>query len=58
MKFKLWCIANGFTARKVEELTGVSRCTIWSYWKGTRKPTRDREAMFKEKLGIPDGLFN
>ena len=57
MKFKLWCIANGFTARKVEELTGIRRQNIWAYWQGTRTPTRENEAILKEKLGMPSGLF-
>ena len=58
MKFKLWCIANGYTARKVEELTGISRKSIWAYWQGTRTPTRSAEAKLKEVLGIPAGLFD
>lgn len=60
MKFKLWCIANGYTAKKIEELTdgAISRQSIWAYWQGTRTPTRANEAMLKEKLGIPSGLFD
>ena len=58
MKFKLWCIANGYTARKVEELTGISRKNIWAYWQGTRTPTRATEARLKEALGMPAGLFD
>lgn len=57
MKFKLWCIANGYTAKKVEELTGISRRVIWSYWQGTRTPTREREKKLQEALGMPSGLF-
>ena len=56
MKFKLWCIANGYTARKIEELTGVSHKNIWQYWQGTRTPSRKTENILKEKLGIPSGL--
>lgn len=58
MKFKLWCIANGYTAKKVEEVTGISRKNIWAYWQGNRTPTRANEAILKEKLGIPSGLFD
>ena len=58
MKFKLWCIANGYTARKVEELTGISRKNIWAYWQGTRTPTRENEKILKEKLDMPSGLFD
>ncbi|WP_405379367.1 hypothetical protein [Phascolarctobacterium sp.] len=58
MRFKLWCVANGYTARKIEEATGISRKNIWAYWQGTRVPTRANEAILKEKLGIPSGLFD
>lgn len=58
MKFKLWCVANGYTAKKVEEITGISRKNIFAYWQGTRTPTRANEAILKEKLGIPSGLFD
>lgn len=57
MKFKLWCIANGYTAKKIEELTGISRKCIWAYWQGVRTPSRKYEAVLKEVLGMPSGLF-
>ena len=58
MKFKLWCIANGFTAKKIEEITGISRRTIWAYFQGHRAPTRANEAKLKEMLNMPSGLFD
>lgn len=58
MKFKLWCIANGYTARKIEELTGISRKNIWAYWQETRVPSRETEAKLKAALGMPSGLFD
>lgn len=58
MKFKLWCIANGYTARKIEEITGISRKNIWAYWQGNRNPTRANEARLKAMLGMPAGLFD
>ena len=58
MKFKLWCVAHHYTARKIEELTGISRKNIWAYWQGLRAPTRANEAILKEKLGMPSGLFD
>lgn len=58
MKFKLWCIANGYTARKIEELTGISRKNIWAYWQGTRTPKRENEKILKDTLGMPSGLFD
>lgn len=57
MKFKLWCIANGYTARKIEEITGIGYKNIYAYWQGNRLPTRKNEKILKEKLGIPSGLF-
>lgn len=57
MKFKLWCIANGYTARKIEELTGIGRKNIYAYWQETRTPTRANEAKLKAVLGMPSGLF-
>ncbi len=59
MRFKLWCIEHGYTAKKIEELTGVSRKNVWSYWQGTRKPNRKTEAKLKANLeGMPSGLFD
>lgn len=58
MKFKLWCVAHGYTARKIEELTGIGRKNIFAWWQELRKPTRANEAILKEKLGIPSGLFD
>lgn len=58
MKFRVWCIEHNYTARQIAELTNTSVPSIFAYWRGTRKPTRARERLFKEKLGIPDGLFD
>lgn len=58
MEFKRWCKENGYTAKAIEELTGISQRNIWSYWQGSRKPTRKREALLKERLGMPSGLFD
>lgn len=57
MKFKLWCIANGYTARKIEELTGISRKNIWAYWQELRAPSRATEKKLQEALNMPSGLF-
>lgn len=58
MRFKEWCTANGYTAKKIAELTGISFRTIWAYYQGVRTPTRKNEAVLKEKLGLPSGLFD
>jgi transcriptional regulator with XRE-family HTH domain len=57
MKFKLWCIANGYTARKIEELTGIRKQNIFNYWQGVRTPTRATEKILQDKLGMPSGMF-
>ena len=58
MKFKLWCIANGYTAKKIEEITGISRNSVFAYWQEVRTPTRKVEAKLKEMLDMPSGLFD
>lgn len=58
MRFKLWCIAHGYTARKIEEITGIGRKNIWAWWQGVRRPTRENEARLKELLNMPSGLFD
>ena len=58
MRFKLWCIEHGYTRKLVAEVTGISTSCISSYWQGKRKPTRAREKVLIEKLGIPSGLFD
>ena len=58
MKFKLWCIEHGYTARKIEKITGISKRSIFHYFQGVRVPSREREAFLIEKLGMPEGLFD
>ena len=58
MKFKKWCVEHNYTAKLVYEITGIPVRAIYSYWDGTRRPTRDREKVMIEKLGIPSGLFD
>lgn len=58
MRFKLWCIEHGYTAKLVAEVTGISKSSVAAYWRGARKPTRAREKVLIEKLGIPSGLFD
>ena len=58
MRFRLWCVENGYTAKRVEDVTGISKNCINAYWQGKRKPTRAREKVLIDKLGIPSGLFD
>lgn len=58
MKFKVWCIENGYTIKKVAEVTGLSCSSVSAYWQNIRQPSRKTEKMLKEKLGIPSGLFD
>ena len=58
MRFKLWCMEHRYTARKIEEITGITRRSIFQYFQGVRVPSREREAFLMEKLGMPAGLFD
>lgn len=58
MKFKKWCVEHNYTALKVSEITGISAKMIFKYWTGERTPSRKRERLLKDTLGIPSGLFD
>lgn len=50
--FKKACREHGLTARMIEEKTGIKKRTIFSYFDGTRSPSRNTRIILKEKLGI------
>ena len=58
MKFREWASKNGYTAGMIEEKTGIKARTIYSYFSGDRTPSRKREKLLKETLGIQDNLFD
>lgn len=57
LKFKMWCIANGYTAKKVAELTGLKQSTIYQYFQGTRSPSKAAMKVLKEEIGADYELF-
>lgn len=58
-KFQQWCMENNMEAAKVAELIGVSKFTVYSYWRGDRQPSRKVSKQMKEKLGFdPNEIFD
>lgn len=58
--FNSFLSQNKLTAKKVSELTGLSKPTIDSYKQGKRKPTDENMQIIKDKLGfnISEILYN
>lgn len=50
--FNSFLSQNKLTAKKVSELTGLSKSTIDSYKQGKRKPTDENMQIIKDKLGF------
>ena len=50
--FNSFLSQNKLTAKKVSELTGLSKPTIDSYKQGKRKPTDENMQIIKDKLGF------
>ena len=48
--FKSYCEANGYTARDVATMVGVSMYTVRSYIQGVRYPSRKVMKVMDEKL--------
>ena len=55
--FKLFCIANGLTAKQVAEDCGLSTGTVWAYYQGTRSPSKRTMKVLAEKYGIDPYKF-
>lgn len=58
--FNSFLTQNKLTAKKVSELTGLSKPTIDSYKQGKRRPTDENMQIIKDKLGfnISETLYN
>lgn len=52
IEFNNFLNKNSLTAKKVSELTGLSKATIDSYKQGKRKPTDENKQIIKEKIGF------
>ncbi len=50
--FKVWCKAQGMTAKDVAEKLDINISTVYKYWQGISKPTRTVEAKMIEVFGI------
>lgn len=50
--FKVFCIANGLTAKKIAEDCGIPQSTIWSYYQGKRTPSKKNMKLLAEKYGL------
>ena len=57
MKFKKWCLENGYTAKKIEELTGIKARNVFAYWQEERAPSRKKIKILVETLGVPIEVF-
>lgn len=59
-KFKQACRENGYTARRVADVTGLSLSTVHSYFQGVRYPSRRTKRILIERLeGIEiEKIFN
>lgn len=51
-KFQQHCIENGLTAGMVAEILGISKFTVYSYYRGERLPSRKTCKLMEEKLGV------
>ena len=51
-KFKKVCVEKGLTARMIEEKTGIKRKTVYSWYNGSRYPSRPARILLRDKLGI------
>lgn len=50
IRFRKFCHDRGYTAAKVAEITGLSKSTIFQYFRGARTPTRFTQRMMSETL--------
>lgn len=51
-KFKIWCKEQGMTATEVAKKLEVSNSTVYKYWQGISKPTRQVEEKMIQVFGI------
>lgn len=58
-KFKTWCKEQGMTAQEVAERLDINISTVYKYWQGIIKPTREVEERMVRVFGInTKDMFN
>jgi transcriptional regulator with XRE-family HTH domain len=51
-KFREFCFQNNLTAKKVAEITGLSKSSVDAYCQGIRSPSPKSRAILRDKLHI------
>lgn len=51
-KFREWARANNLTAAEIAERIGVSKFTVYAYFRGERLPNRSTEKRMEAEFGI------
>ena len=51
-KFREWARQNNLTAAEIAERIGVSKYTVYAYFRGERLPSRNAEKRMETELGI------
>lgn len=51
-KFREWAKANNITAAEIAERIGVSKYTVYAYFRGERLPNRTTERRMEAEFGI------
>lgn len=50
--FQKFCIEQGYTAQDVANLVGISKYTVYAYYRGERLPNRRTMKKMDEAFGI------
>lgn len=51
-KFREWAKANNITAAEIGQRVGVSKYTVYAYFRGERLPSRNVEKRMETEFGI------
>lgn len=57
-KFRQLCIERKLTAQAIENVTGIKKRTIYSYFDGSRSPSRATRRILRDKLDIDTRVFD
>jgi transcriptional regulator with XRE-family HTH domain len=50
--FKIWCKEQGMTAADVAKKLDINISTVYKYWQGISKPTRQVEEKMRKVFGF------